>query len=114
MHDDVSASMSDLWAFGADAAIFTQPDETPLQCQCRIYSEAIVEPDGLQRLVIGKQIRAKLLRSEISEIPQARRPNVPGAIIRMTEGPHNNNSFEVTGIENEDNHFWTCAVKQIS
>lgn len=114
MNTGVAASMVDLWAFGADAGTYTPPGGDAVNCQIKIDLEAIIEPDGLQRPVIGKQIRAKVLKSEIVQVPQVRRPGNPGGVYLLSEGQYSGKSYEVMEITDEDNHFYTCAVKDIT
>lgn len=111
MHTDVSASMVDLWAFGADSGTYTPPGGEAVSCRVKIFTEVIIEPDGLQRPVIGQEMRAKCLKTEIAQTPIISRPGNPGGIFAMSEGPHAGESYEVAEITDEDNHFIVCAVK---
>lgn len=110
MFDAVSASMSDLWDFAADAGTYTPPVGDPVACQVRIDRQAITEPDGLDTVITGEEIRAKVLIAEIGEIPVARTPNQAGGVFSVDSEDFD---FEVTETLEKDNHFFVCAVREI-
>jgi len=59
--------------------------------------------------VVGEEIRAKALLSELGQIPVAKTQNQSGGVFTVGSA-----SYEVTEITDKDNHFVECAVREIS
>ena len=109
MSDAVSAAMVELWDFAADAGRYVPAVGNPVDpVQVRIDRQTFNEPDGLTTVVAGEEIRAKVLLSEIGQEPVARTPQRRGDIFEV-----GGTDYEVTAIVEKDNHFITCAVKEI-
>ena len=110
MHDAVASAMSDLWDFAGDIGDFIPAAGDPFKgIQIRIDREILSGPDGLETIVTDEEIRAKILLSDIGGIiPVPFLPTVPGD--KITIG---SNTYEITGIIDQDNHFVTCAVREV-
>jgi hypothetical protein len=107
MHEAIADAMVDLWVFAAESGIFTPAIGDPVSVMVRIDRETLTEPDGLEMLVVGEEIRAKALLAEVGQEPVARTPSRIGD--SFTVG---STVYEVTAIVEKDNHFVTCAVKE--
>ena len=107
MSEAVADAMVDLWVLAAEAGTYTPAVGDPVSVKVRIDKETLTEPDGLEMLVIGEEIRAKALLDEIGQDPVARTPSRIGD--SFTVG---STVYEVTAIVEKDNHFVTCAVKE--
>jgi len=108
MSDAVAAAMVELWDFAADAGTYIPAVGDPVSVQVRIDKQAFVEPDGLTTVVAGEEIRAKVLLADIGQEPVARTPQRKGDVFEVGDI-----EYEVTAIVEKDNHFITCAVKEI-
>ena len=108
MSEAIALAMADLWDFGAESGIFTPAVGDPVSVMVRIDRETLTEPDGLEMLVVGEEIRAKALLSELGQMPIARTRNRAGDTFTV-----GSTVYEVTAIQEKDNHFVTCAVKEV-
>jgi hypothetical protein len=108
MSTDVSAAMSDLWDFAADIGIFTPAVGDPVSCQIRFDKELLSGPDGLETIITDEELRIKVIRSEVGQIPVPRTPTRPGDIFTL-----DSIDYEVSGIVDQDNVFVTCAVQEL-
>ncbi len=108
MSEAIADAMVDLWEFGAELGTFTPAVGDPVSSVLvRIDKETLTEPDGLEMLVVGEEIRAKVLLSQVGQMPVARTRNRPGDTFTV-----GSTVYEVTAIQEKDNHFVTCAVKE--
>ena len=109
MHNAVSAAMSDLWDFAGDTGTFTPVVGSPsADIQIRIDREILSGPDGVETVVTDEEIRAKMLLSDIGGvIPVPLTPTRAGDEITI-----GSDTYEITGIVDQDNHFVTCAVRE--
>jgi len=108
MSDAVSAAMVELWDFAADAGTYIPGVGDTVSVQVRIDKQTFNEPDGMTTVVAGEEIRAKVLLSDIGQEPVARTPQRKGDVFEVGAI-----RYEVTAIVEKDNHFITCAVKEI-
>ena len=108
MHEAVEAAMIDLWVFAAESGTYTPAVGDPVTAKIRIDKEILTEPDGLEMLVVGEEIRAKALLAELGQVPVARTPSRPGDTFTV-----GSTVYEITAVVEKDNHFVTCAVKEM-
>jgi hypothetical protein len=108
MSDDIDAAMVDLWTFAADLGIFIPDGGAPVELYVKIDKQENIEPDGFQTAAVSSELKAKALISELGQEPVGKTPNRTGDKFTV-----NNTTYEIISLVEQDNHFYTCAVREL-